>query len=65
MMKRRHEKIYKDKKHFISSWLVADPTELRSNEINMEKRLTALLDALGKEQNVLKFKPRFNKQPDS
>jgi hypothetical protein len=58
MIKRRHVKVYRDTTHFISSWLTASPSELRSSEINMEKRLTTILEALGKEKNVLKFKPK-------
>jgi len=58
MIKRKQYKVYRDKRHFISSWLTASPTELRSSEINMEKRLQNLLEALHREYNILKFKSR-------
>lgn len=58
MIKRRQQKVYRDKRHFISSWLTASPTELRTTETDMEKRLETLLEALHREYNILKFKPR-------
>jgi len=59
MIKRRQTKVYRDKRHFISSWLTAAPSELRSSEINMETRLTTLLEALHKEKKVVKLKPNL------
>lgn len=46
---------------FIHDWLTAGPSRFRSgktHEIDIEKRLTTVLEALHKETNIVKFKPR-------
>lgn len=68
MIKHRRMMFYKDKRRFISNWLSADSSKLRTSrsaELDVEKRLKTLLDALSREdpavkdgKKVLKLKPR-------
>ncbi len=67
MTKHRRMLFYKDKRRFLTNWLSADPTEFRTSrsaELDLEKRLNVLLDALAKEDQavkdgkVLRLKPR-------
>ncbi len=67
MTKHRRMPFYKDKRRFLANWLSADSTEFRTSrsvELDLEKRLNVLLDALAKEDlavkdgKVLRLKPR-------
>jgi hypothetical protein len=58
---------YRDKRRFLSTWLSADSSKLRTSrsaELDVEKRLKTLLDALSREDpvvkngKVLRLKPR-------
>lgn len=52
-----------DKQNYLLSWLTATPSQLRSGEIDAEKRFETVLAVLLKERsrNVLPFKPRSKK----
>lgn len=68
MIKHRRRMFYKDKRRFLLNWLSADSSKLRTSrsaELDVEKRLKTLLDALSREDpvvkegnNILKLKPR-------
>ncbi len=57
MHKHKRALLYKNKEHFISSWLSADPSDLRSArsaELDMDKLLKTLLEALAEEESGVK-----------
>ena len=56
MQKHKRALLYKNKLDFISSWLSADPSELRSArsaELDMERMLETLLEALAEEERAV------------
>ncbi len=67
MQKHKRTLLHKDKLDFISSWLSADPSELRSArsaELDIAEMLETLLEALAAEERgvedgkVVRFKDR-------
>ncbi len=67
MTKHRSILFQKDKRRFVANWLLADPSDFRSSrssELDLEKMLDTLLDALSREDlavkdgKVLRLKPR-------